>query len=1326
MADSQASSSANPTSARPRWKRVLRCVGWMIVVLYFVFGSLVIAGRWFFTTQIDRYRDDVSQWVSQAMGIDVHIDNLHGGFDRFWPTLTLDNVTLSQPNHPVSLTLPNVYARFSWASLWSGAPQFELLQINQPSLTIRRLDKNHFEIAGFTFEFDPLLQSKSSSTQQPLLEWVLSQKRIQLRDGSVHYHDETASTQETIDLNAIQMVFEKRLLAWRFGLAGTRLGREQPEHFQLALHSKPPLLPTRDPFKWETEVYLKNTQTDVAELLQKLPLPHIPVQLSSGMGATEMWMNFTKGKLNRWVADVDLRNVQLQWGNNRPPLSLPRAYSRIHYDQSIDKSATSQPSSERLSLQNLVLQEPQHLHRARLISVLAEHTQEGTRYQIEADQTDLNLLENVIPSLPLEPELISTLSALQMTGDVRHLMLKIPAQATNWHQYTLEGIVTDLAFRNTKAPWPSFQGLSLELKTSTPGTFTGNVSVSKEGTLRFPGVFERDDIALTGLTATFQLALKPEVSLDVPQFMVENNEVALRGKAHWVANTEHPAGTLQLTGQILRAQATQVPYYLPLSLGEDLLKYLHAAIQAGELSTGRFDVRGPLHRFPWHRSNNPDEHFLIEATLEKGQYDFLPVAKNTKERHRYGAWPLLSNIDATLSFEGNGMTIKARNVLSHGLTSKNAVVAIDNFSTPILTVDADITGDLKQGLGYIKDTPFLNGLVNGAFDDSTGSGPIKTQLSLSIPLDKGDSKVDVRSQVSNATFSYGRRYPNIKDVKGELRVTDTEVTSPVPFTGQTDAGPISVQVSTDKATTQIKVNALATLHDTLRLIDQESLLTPLTPGIQGKTPIEVIATIERGTAPLVIRGTSELKGVTLALPSPLVKSSETAWPFTFTYRQQGVNQSLTLNVDKQLFTQLDFTTLKENPSLRGVISLGSSSHELPSRGLGLRIQSDEFNVDAWKALIGNDNTVSSNLPLSEIELSTGLLTIDSKMLHRLDLHAQHHIDKGWEVALRSNEAFGTFTYRPKTEQMASVLTGRFTRLYLTKQESDDLDTLLKPEEKPTDLPDLLVRVDDFRINDRQIGSLSIDAHNEGKPSSLWILRQLKILNPGATIDITGSWKNGITQLNAKANITDTGKVLSSLQYPDAMRGAPGAISADFRWVGVPTSPDYPSLSGHIQGELGSGQFLQVEPGAGRLLSLLSIQHLLRRLTFDFRDVFGKGFTFDTLHLEGSIDQGIFSTPKLTLLGSSASVVTEGSINLVNDTLSLHSVVLPSINVAGPSLALALINPAIGLGTFVSQFVFQDQLSELFKSEYRISGSLDNPTVTKIESSHPASSENLGQ
>ena len=40
--------------------------------------------------------------------------------------------------------------------------------------------------------------------------------------------------------------------------------------------------------------------------------------------------------------------------------------------------------------------------------------------------------------------------------------------------------------------------------------------------------------------------------------------------------------------------------------------------------------------------------------------------------------------------------------------------------------------------------------------------------------------------------------------------------------------------------------------------------------------------------------------------------------------------------------------------------------------------------------------------------------------------------------------------------------------------------------------------------------------------------------------------------------------------------------------------------------LGSGQILQVEPGSGRLLGLLSMQHLMRRLTLDFRDVIGKG------------------------------------------------------------------------------------------------------------------------
>ena len=53
---------------------------------------------------------------------------------------------------------------------------------------------------------------------------------------------------------------------------------------------------------------------------------------------------------------------------------------------------------------------------------------------------------------------------------------------------------------------------------------------------------------------------------------------------------------------------------------------------------------------------------------------------------------------------------------------------------------------------------------------------------------------------------------------------------------------------------------------------------------------------------------------------------------------------------------------------------------------------------------------------------------------------------------------------------------------------------------------------------------------------------------------------------------------------------------------------YADAFGRFHASAGAGQLLQVEPGAGRLLSLMSMQHLLQRLTLDFRDVLRQGLS----------------------------------------------------------------------------------------------------------------------
>ena len=50
-----------------------------------------------------------------------------------------------------------------------------------------------------------------------------------------------------------------------------------------------------------------------------------------------------------------------------------------------------------------------------------------------------------------------------------------------------------------------------------------------------------------------------------------------------------------------------------------------------------------------------------------------------------------------------------------------------------------------------------------------------------------------------------------------------------------------------------------------------------------------------------------------------------------------------------------------------------------------------------------------------------------------------------------------------------------------------------------------------------------------------------------------------------------------------------------------------------------GQFLEIEPGIGKLISLMSLQALPRRITLDFRDVFSKGFQFDRIAAAAQVE-----------------------------------------------------------------------------------------------------------
>ncbi|MDB5851242.1 MAG: hypothetical protein JWP29_4994, partial [Rhodoferax sp.] len=204
-----------------------------------------------------------------------------------------------------------------------------------------------------------------------------------------------------------------------------------------------------------------------------------------------------------------------------------------------------------------------------------------------------------------------------------------------------------------------------------------------------------------------------------------------------------------------------------------------------------------------------------------------------------------------------------------------------------------------------------------------------------------------------------------------------------------------------------------------------------------------------------------------------------------------------------------------------------------------------------------------------------------------------------------------------------------------------------------------------------------------------------------------------TVMNFKMDIQDAGGLLGRFDMKDVFRRGKGHMEGQIAWVGSPLSLDYPTLAGQINVNVENGQFLKADPGIAKLLGVLSLQTLPRRLTLDFRDVFSEGFAFDFIRGDVHIDQGLATTNNLQMKGVNAAVLMDGRADIARETQDLRVVVIPEINAGTASLVATVINPAIGLGTFLAQMFLRKPLMEAATQEFHIDGAWADPKITKI-------------
>ena len=225
------------------------------------------------------------------------------------------------------------------------------------------------------------------------------------------------------------------------------------------------------------------------------------------------------------------------------------------------------------------------------------------------------------------------------------------------------------------------------------------------------------------------------------------------------------------------------------------------------------------------------------------------------------------------------------------------------------------------------------------------------------------------------------------------------------------------------------------------------------------------------------------------------------------------------------------------------------------------------------------------------------------------------------------------------------------------------------------------------------------------------------MNGHAKFLSTGGWRRtgagSLTTLQLKLETENLNALMGQFGYGDYLKRGTGQLEGKLVWPGYPYDFATASLAGTFKVEARRGQFAKIEPGAGKLLGLLSLQSLPRRAMFDFRDVFSEGFAFERIHGDVKVARGVLLTDGFEISGPSAFVSMAGEVSLPQETQTLTMHIVPEVG-EGLALAATLIGtPVLGLSTLLVSKLLKNPLGKVVAYEYQVTGSWDNPQVTRL-------------
>ncbi|RMH22729.1 MAG: hypothetical protein D6698_00760, partial [Gammaproteobacteria bacterium] len=459
---------------------------------------------------------------------------------------------------------------------------------------------------------------------------------------------------------------------------------------------------------------------------------------------------------------------------------------------------------------------------------------------------------------------------------------------------------------------------------------------------------------------------------------------------------------------------------------------------------------------------------------------------------------------------------------------------------------------------------------------------------------------------------------------------------------------------------------------------------------------------------------TDMQGMDVQLPVPFAKATERALP---------------LRIEKQ-FTgdMLEPWKIQYGQVLNGLMVLNEQDAEHAIRRANFSLfkparlpvtdeilingKTEYLSWESWSRVIDSLPESSSGYQPIRIDLQANQIEAFQRRIEKVKIQAENAPDH-WLVTLRSRDIAGTLNI-PSNPSL--TVKAKLDHLHLR-----DGQILQEPEAfgsraTPADLSPIDLDIQNMTYNEMKLGHMKLLASR--RPNAI-IIDHLETNTEATQITGTGAWTmdpsgRQSSVVDLKIHSQNAAATLSEWQYTQGLDGGTGEAQVNINWSGSPRDFSLAAIKGDINFQLRNGRILDIDPGAGRIFGLLSLQTLTKRLSLDFSDIFNKGFSFDKISGQFSVHDGNAYTDNFMIEGPAAKMAMNGRVGLVKKDYNQKLTIIPQVGSSLPLAGALAGGVGVGAAVFVIQKIFEPQIDNAVSIQYSVTGDWSNPIVTKIQ------------